>query len=408
MGEIRALSGLVEIDRKARASHPRIRGANREQSLIGVAFPPEFPYGEVPEHMARRRRTGSGNWSRGVFAAFWIMLGCLSGLYLFNVLTNPTLGGQLVKMTPAEQGETSAAPDGKAQDLAAIEENLRKLSQQVAALSGKIEGSETSATLAAPEAAEAPARPAPAETATTGAEPPSPPQAQAPEPAQAEAPKPPEPSQQPEAKPIERAAVEPKPSPAPTPEPAAPSEPPPVVSAPLDDLPPELQERANNQPEAPAPDNEASAEAPAASQSPFEAPAAAPGSPPADASGAPPEEAAPKPQEPAAASTPPETETAALDPIALPPAANDGSTRYGIEIGVVAKQDGLRPLWREFLTNHAALVAGLQPRRVLAPDKKWRLIAGPFTSAEEATQACALFKKASRPCEATVYAGDSL
>ncbi len=99
---------------------------------------------------------------------------------------------------------------------------------------------------------------------------------------------------------------------------------------------------------------------------------------------------------------------AALDPITLPPAANDGSTRYGIEIGIVAKQDGLRPLWREFLTNHAALVAGLQPRRVLAPDKKWRLIAGPFTSAAEASQACALFKKAARPCEATVYAGDSL
>jgi hypothetical protein len=99
---------------------------------------------------------------------------------------------------------------------------------------------------------------------------------------------------------------------------------------------------------------------------------------------------------------------AALDPITLPPAANDGSTRYGIEIGTVAKQDGLRPLWREFLTKHAALVAGLQPRRVLAPDKKWRLIAGPFTSAAEASQACALFKKAARPCEATVYAGDSL
>jgi hypothetical protein len=355
-----------------------------------------------------RRRTGSGNWSRGAFAAFWILLGCLSGLYLFNVLTNPTLGGQLVKLTPAEQGETSAAADGKAEDLAAIEENLRKLSQQVAALSGKIEESETSATPAAPESAETSAPPpAPAETATTGAEPPSP-QAQEPQPAQAEAPKPPEPPKPSEAKPVEQAAVEPKPSLAPTPEPAAPSEPPPVVSAPLDDLPAELQARANNQPEAPAPDDAASAEAPAAAQSPFEAPPAAPGSPAADASGAAPPEEAASPQEPAAASTPPETETAALDPITLPPAANDGSTRYGIEIGVVAKQDGLRPLWREYLTNHAALVAGLQPRRVLAPDKKWRLIAGPFTSAEEATQACALFKKASRPCEATVYAGDSL
>jgi hypothetical protein len=363
--------------------------------------------------MVRRRRTGSGNWSRGVFAAFWILLGCLSGLYLFNVLTNPTLGSQLVKLTPAEQGETTATTGGKApsgEDLAAIEENLRKLSQQVATLSGKLEGSETSAKPAAPEAADTSAPPpAPAETATTGAEPPLPPEAQAPRPAQAEAPKPPEPAQQPEAKPVEQAAVEPKPSPAPTPEPAAPSEPPPVVVAPLEDLPAELQARANNQPEAPAPDADAPAEAPAAAQSPFEAPPAAPGSPPAEASGtAPPEEAAPKPEEPAAASTPPETETAALDPITLPPAANDGSTRYGIEIGVVAKQDGLRPLWREYLTNHAALVAGLQPRRVLAPDKKWRLIAGPFTSAEEATQACALFKKALRPCEATVYAGDSL
>ena len=159
---------------------------------------------------------------------------------------------------------------------------------------------------------------------------------------------------------------------------------------------------------APAPDA-AQAEAPAAAQSPSEAAPAAPGSPAAEATGAAgPEEAAPKPQEPAAAPTPPTTETAALDPIELPPAANDGSTRYGIEIGAVAKQDGLRPLWREYLTNHAALVAGLQPRRVLAPDKKWRLIAGPFTSAEEATQACALFKKAARPCEATVYAGDAL
>jgi hypothetical protein len=181
------------------------------------------------------------------------------------------------------------------------------------------------------------------------------------------------------------------------------------VSAPLDNLPAELQARTNEPEAARAPEAPAPSEAPAAAQSPSEPAPPAPGSPGIEAAGAaPPEDAASKPQEPAASSTPPATETAALDPIQLPPAANDGSTRYGIEIGVVAKQDGLRPLWREYLTNHAALVAGLQPRRVLAPDKKWRLIAGPFTSAEEATQACALFKKASRPCEATVYAGDSL
>ena len=98
------------------------------------------------------------------------------------------------------------------------------------------------------------------------------------------------------------------------------------------------------------------------------------------------------------------TETAALTPpSSIPP----GTTRFGIEIGSVGKQEEIKPLWRGLLTNHAALVAGLQPRRVMAPDKKWRLIAGPFSSAAEAMQACGLFKKADMPCEATVYAGDA-
>jgi hypothetical protein len=44
---------------------------------------------------------------------------------------------------------------------------------------------------------------------------------------------------------------------------------------------------------------------------------------------------------------------------------------------------------------------------VLAPDKKWRLVACPFANVEEATQACGLFKKANLPCEATVFAGDA-
>jgi hypothetical protein len=103
-----------------------------------------------------------------------------------------------------------------------------------------------------------------------------------------------------------------------------------------------------------------------------------------------------------------QVDIAAIDPVALPPAANDGSTRYGIEIGSVAKRDELRPLWREYLTKHAALVAGLQPRRVRAPDNRWRLIAGPFENAQDAEGACSLFKRAERPCAATVYAGDAL
>jgi hypothetical protein len=108
------------------------------------------------------------------------------------------------------------------------------------------------------------------------------------------------------------------------------------------------------------------------------------------------------------ANSPPSTNTneAALSP--PPPAIPPGTTRFGIELGSVDKQDGVRPMWRDLLTNHAALVAGLQARRIIAPDKKWRLIAGPFSSAAEAMQACTLFKKADMPCEATVFAGDSL
>ncbi len=368
--------------------------------------------------MARQRQTGPRNWTRGAFALFWILLGCVSGLYLFLVITNPTLGGQLVKLGPASPGETASATTGgqgahsPSQELASIQENLRALSQQVATLSDRLEGGDTSNAPEPPSAADSSAQAAPAAPAEeTAAEPPSPQQEpQEQKPALAAAPPAAAPAKQ-EAKPVEQAALEAKPSPSPPQEAASPPkpyEPPPVAVSPLDNLPPELQGEANRSEDAmprPAPEGAKPEGAKDAQSHPSTGPAhdTAP-SPAGPAAASSPAPSAASPSAPAPAST----ETAALDPIALPPAANDGSTRYGIEIGVVAKQDGLRPLWREYLTKHAALVAGLQPRRVLAPDKKWRLIAGPFASAAEAAQACALFKKASQPCEATVYAGDGL
>jgi SPOR domain len=333
--------------------------------------------------MAQRRK-GSRNWARGVFATFWILLAGVSGLYLFSAFSDPTLGGQLVKFAPISSGETTAAVSvSSGQELTEIKASLRELTQQVAALTARLDSDGNVAEPDLPAAAaEAPSLPAQSPSPKTAAAPadPAPPPEEEPSPAQAEVPAPAE-TVQPEAKPIEQAAIDVRePAPA-TPEAAPapkPYEPPPVVVAPFE--PPAEEE-------------------PAAASS--EVSAAAPPSPAAEETESPAAGPAPEPE-------PAVTESAALDPIALPPAANDGSTRFGIEIGSVAKQDGLRPLWREFLTNHAALVAGLQPRRVLAPDKKWRLIAGPFGSAAEAAQACALFKKAARPCEATVYAGDSL
>jgi hypothetical protein len=334
--------------------------------------------------MARHRRKTPQNWARGLFATFWILLGGLSGAYLFTAFTNPTaLGGQLVSLNaggvPASDGTTAAIGTSGSSDreLAEIKATLRELTQQMAALTAKVGPVAALPPSDEPETARA------TETKTpevAAAPPPPPPQAPAEEvkPAPAEETTPAEAPKE-EPKPVEQAALPPPEEVKPAPAPATPSEPPPVAVSPLEeDAPDEVALPA----ETPPPPPSAAVQEPPASPPPAaEAPAAAP---------------------------PAETESAALDPIALPPAANDGSTRYGIEIGTVAKQDALRPLWREFLTNHAALVAGLQPRRVLAPDKKWRLIAGPFGSADEASQACALFKKASRPCEATVYAGDAL
>jgi hypothetical protein len=362
-----------------------MRGANREPSLIGDAFPPEFREREASKPMARHRRKAPQNWARGLFASFWILLGGLSGAYLFTALTNPTaLGGQLVSLNAgsATDGTTAAIGSSGSSDreLAEIKATLRELSEQMAALTAKV------GPIAALPPGDQPETAPATETKTpeiAAAPPPSPPPAEPPaeevKPAPAEESQPAQAPKE-EPKPVEQAALPPPEEVKPAPAPATPSEPPPVAVAPLEDDAPD--EVALPAAETPPPPPSAVVQEP-------------PASPPPAA-----ETPAPTP--------PPATESAALDPIALPPAANDGSTRYGIEIGTVAKQDALRPLWREFLTNHAALVAGLQPRRVLAPDKKWRLIAGPFGSADEASQACALFKKASWPCEATVYAGDAL
>ena len=342
---------------------------------------------------------------RGVLAFFWIALAGVSGVYLYSALANPAaLSGQLANPLPVGSGETTSAFSGSGsrdQELAEIKASLRQLTQQMAAISTKLNldqdalaSAEDSADSEAASEPETPPAPSPeVEKPEVAAAPPAPPPPPAPAVEQAKPAEAPKPEPQPEAKPVEQAAVEVKPTP---PAPAEvkpapkPFEPPPVAVSPIDDLPAEEESETSSDVPAPTPSP------PAAEPTPSPTPAVSPSTPPPSTPSTP------------TPSTPAPVESAALDPVALPPAANDGSTRYGIEIGVVAKQDGLRPLWREFLTNHAALVAGLQPRRVLAPDKKWRLIAGPFSSAAEASQACALFKKASRPCEATVYAGDGL
>ena len=307
------------------------------------------------------RRSGGRNWVPGLFAAFWILLAVFSAAYLFRIVTEPrsqtadsAAANPAATSAPSPESTAPSAPpsslsadqaDGLIQANEAKDKEIGTLRAEVQSLSGQV--SELSNRLKPLEKVLGPVAALPSSTAVTTSEP-------SPEPTM----------------PIARPPEPPKPS---------------VTAAP----PPPPVEAKPEKPVAEAPDDVRPAPKPAETSSDQ------------DSSNTPPS--------PVTADEPPSesTETANLTPPPAPPSIPPGTTRFGIEIGSVGKQDDVRPMWRNLLTNHAALVAGLQARRVMAPDKKWRLIAGPFSSAAEAMQACGLFKKADMPCEATVFAGDA-
>jgi hypothetical protein len=315
------------------------------------------------------RRSGGRNWVPGLFAAFWILLAVFSAAYLFRIVTEPrSQTADSAAANPAATSATSpeptappASPSSLSADQAealiqsnhAQDKEMGELKAVVQNLSGQV--TELSNRLKPLEKVLGPVAALPSSTAVTT----SPPAPDGMRPAE----KPPE---------------APKPSVDASPPPPAP----PVEAKPSP--PPE-------KPVAEAPDK--------ASPSPKPWEDAASGN----------QHQNDTPPSPVTADEPPSesTESAELTPPSPPPSIPPGTTRFGIEIGSVGKQDDVRPLWKGLQTNHAALVAGLQARRVMAPDKKWRLIAGPFSSAAEAMQACGLFKKADMPCEATVFAGDA-
>jgi hypothetical protein len=303
----------------------------------------------------KERRGGLQSWIPGLFAGFWILLAVFSAAYLFRVVTTPQ--ADRAESAAAAPAGAPAAPSGppplsedQAQALmqssAAKDQEISELKATVQDLSGQLAAINTR--LKPLEKVLGPVAELTTSTAVTTS-PPAPGAMRQPD-----APRPPPPP---------AASFEPPAAPPPTPKPA--EEPKAAATA--------------------KPDH-AVAEAPAAAEEPEASSSATvtTDEPDDSSNGA--------------------TETAAVSPAnSIPP----GTTRFGIEIGTVDKQEGIRSMWRDLLTNHAALVAGLEARRVMAPDKKWRLVAGPFASAAEAMQACGLFKKASMPCEATVFAGDS-
>jgi len=339
------------------------------------------------------RQGSMRSWVAGLFATFWILLAAFSAAYLFRIVTEPHTGQETaqaepvatqVQAPPALSAEQASAlmssNEAKDREIAELRTQVGSLSQQMTELNTRLQPLEKvlGPVASLPSGAAVTTSPPSPEAEALAATPPEPAkpaaklskqEAAKEEAAKKEAAKKEAAAKQEAAK-QEAAKSAEKPA-----EPATP----PVASTPSDTTTPSATQLAS------ADQTSGGTETPSSS-----APA------PTETSG---ESASSTPS----ASAPIETASASASAIPIPP----GTTRFGIEIGGAEKQDGLRPLWKDLISNHAALVAGLQAKRVLAPDKKWRLVAGPFANVEEATQACGLFKKASLPCEATVFAGDA-
>ncbi|MEG6509476.1 SPOR domain-containing protein [Methyloligella sp. 2.7D] len=300
-----------------------------------------------------------------VFAIFWVVLAGFAGAYLFSVMTElpkaAATAPVIQRVTVPDKKETAELKEAlkaREAEVAELKAQLATVTEQLGNVDRRLAPIEK---LLGPVAAmpehdsavtTAPPTPDPAPIETPASPPPPAPKPDAPDRSEAETPAP---------APQAEAEVEPEPAPAPKPK-------------------PEPKETAVPSGNVPEPASEPVEEA--------EAPAVAP----------------PPPPPPGGELTEEPTRTAALNVTDLPP----GTNRFGIELGAVDSASGLQPMWRNLLTKHAALVAGLEARRVKAPDNQWRLVAGPFSSATEASRACALFKKAELPCEPTVFAGDAL
>jgi SPOR domain len=307
----------------------------------------------------KERRSVLRSWVPALFATFWVILAGFSGAYLYSLIGQPPAPPAVSAPAPqASAGKTEDEPNAAAilnadqaqqKALAAVQDQVDHLRQKLASVDTRLKPIEK---LLGPVATMPASSPGPVTT--------SPPTPAAPE------------------KSAEASAPSSAPPPAaPPPESASASPTKPAdETPPLPPVPPTMQpKQAENESDQTnsASSNDTGAPTATASVNTPSPPPAPPASPP----------------EPA---------------LQLPP----GTNRFGIEIGSVSDESALKPMWRDLLQNHAALVAGLEARRVMAPDKQWRLVAGPFSSVREATEACALFKKVQLPCQPTVFAGTSL
>ena len=282
------LGTIEEIDPGRQSESSSLAAAQIvSQALLVSLFRLTFSKREASKAMALHRREGSRNMLRGVLAFFWIALAGVSGVYLYSALANPAaLDGQLANPLPVGSGDMTSAFSGSGardQELAEIKASLRQLTQQMAAISTKLNldqdalaSAEDSADAEAAAEPESPSAPSPeAEKPEVAA---APPRLRLPLrllSSKRSQPKRRSLTPQPEAKPVEQAAVEReadaaaaeiKPAP-------KPYEPPAVAVAPIDDLPVEEESETSSDASTPTPPP------PAAEPAPMPTPAASPSAP---------------------------------------------------------------------------------------------------------------------------------
>lgn len=98
-------------------------------------------------------------------------------------------------------------------------------------------------------------------------------------------------------------------------------------------------------------------------------------------------------------------------PTVVPTTINKGrAVTYGIQIGAGGTVEALRGSWGKLVSKHADALSALEPR-YFAPRSeggKYRLVAGPFASKEEAEKACANMGIGRAGCFSTTFGGEPL
>ena len=92
------------------------------------------------------------------------------------------------------------------------------------------------------------------------------------------------------------------------------------------------------------------------------------------------------------------------------PAPKTEKRKFGLELAVSTSPEALQLNWDLLNERHGEVLKGLSARAQANPNdpSSYRLVTGPFTSAQQAQSVCAKLKKQNVTCQVTSFGGDNL